>query len=74
MYYVSAQGVDERMLNVHYYYKCKEPCHIQLRRCIRVNLFVNLSILQAEFTEKGFKKSEKPEHSAVLLLLLFTLD
>ena len=23
MYHVSAQGVDERMINVHYYYYCK---------------------------------------------------
>ena len=22
MYHVSAQGVDERMINVHYYYNC----------------------------------------------------
>ena len=25
MYHVSAQGVDERMINVHYYYYL--PCH-----------------------------------------------
>ena len=25
MYYVSAQGVDERMINVHYYYYHGEP-------------------------------------------------
>ena len=23
MYHVSAQGVDERMINVHYYYYCR---------------------------------------------------
>ena len=28
MYYVSAQGVDERMINVHYYYVYKPACNI----------------------------------------------
>ena len=27
MYHVSAQGVDERMINVHYYYYYKEDCY-----------------------------------------------
>ena len=41
MYHVSAQGIDERMINVHYYYyntaKCN--CHIDLiDKCV-LNLF-----------------------------------
>ena len=35
--------------------------------------FVTLSILQFQFTEKGFKKTENSEHTVVLLLLLFIL-
>ena len=37
-------------------------------------VFVTLSILQSQFTEKGFKKAENSEQNVVLLLLLFTLD
>ena len=32
MYHVSAQGVDERMINVHYYY-----CHHQNDFCIKMS-------------------------------------
>ena len=32
-----------------------------------------LSILQAQFIEKGFKKAENPEQNVELLLFLFTL-
>ena len=35
---------------------------------------VVLSILQPQFTEKGFKKAENSEQNVVLLLFLFTLD
>ena len=28
MYHVSAQGVDERMINAHYYYYFS-PCHVK---------------------------------------------
>ena len=27
MYHVSAQGVDERMINVHYYYYLRQKVH-----------------------------------------------
>ena len=37
-------------------------------------LFLTLGILQSQFTEKGFKKTEHFEHSVVLLFLLFTLN
>ena len=36
-------------------------------------LFVMLSILQSQFIEQGFKKTENSEHN-VVLLFLFTLD
>ena len=32
MYHVSAQGVDERMINVHYYYS---PSYVTTSRCAR---------------------------------------
>ena len=34
---------------------------------------VTLSVLQSQFTEKGFKKGKHFQHSVVLLLFLFTL-
>ena len=37
-------------------------------------VFVMLSILQSQFTEKGFKKSQNSGQNVVLLLFLFTLD
>ena len=37
-------------------------------------VFVTLSILQSQFIEKDFKKSENSEQNVVLLLWLFTLD
>ena len=37
-------------------------------------VFVTLSILQSQFTEKGFKKAENSEQNVVLLLFLFTLE
>ena len=37
-------------------------------------VFVTLSILQPQFTEKGFKKTENSEQNVILLLLLFTLN
>ena len=33
-----------------------------------------LSILQSQFTEKGFKKAKNSEQNVVLLLFLFTLN
>ena len=36
--------------------------------------FVTLSILQSQFTEKGFKKTENSEQNVVLLLFLLTLE
>ena len=33
MYHVSAQGIGERMINIHYYY-CVRTC---IRQCMRVN-------------------------------------
>ena len=36
-------------------------------------IFVMLSILQSQFIEKGFKKTENSEQNVVLLLFLFTL-
>ena len=37
-------------------------------------VFVTLSILQSQFIEKDFKKSENSEQNVALLLCLFTLD
>ena len=37
-------------------------------------VFVMLSILQSQFIEKGFKRTENSEQNAVLLLFLFTLE
>ena len=31
MYHVSAQGIDERMINVHYYYYCANPPCLQMK-------------------------------------------
>ena len=31
MYHVSAQGVDERMINVHYYYKARRRSNMYNR-------------------------------------------
>ena len=39
-----------------------------------VYVFVTLSILQSQFTEKGFKKTENSKQNVVLLLFLFTLE
>ena len=36
-------------------------------------VFVTLRILQSQFIEKGFKKTENSEQNVVLLLFLFTL-
>ena len=36
-------------------------------------VFVTLSILQSQFTEKGFKRAENYKQNVVLLLFLFTL-
>jgi len=36
-------------------------------------VLVALSILQSQFTDKGFKKTEHSEQNVVLLLLSFTL-
>ena len=36
-------------------------------------VFVTLSILQSQFTEKGLKKAENSEQNVVLLLFLFRL-
>ena len=36
-------------------------------------VYVTLSILQSQFIEKGFKKTENSEENVVLLLFLFTL-
>ena len=36
-------------------------------------VFVTLSILQSQFMENRFRKTEHSEHTGVLLLLLFTL-
>ena len=35
---------------------------------------MTLSIVQSQFTEKGFKKAKNSEQNVVLLLFLFTLD
>ena len=32
MYHVSAQGVDERMINIHYYYYQKNACFVVIHR------------------------------------------
>ena len=45
-----------------------------VRACVRVCVCVWLSILQSQFIEKCFKKTESFEHSGLLLLFLFTLD
>ena len=37
-------------------------------------VFVTLSILQSQFIEKGFKKTENSEQNVVLLLFLLTLE
>ena len=37
-------------------------------------VFVIPSILQSQFSEKGFKKTKNFKHSGVLLLFLFTLE
>ena len=37
-------------------------------------VFVTLSSLRSQFTEKGFKKAENSEQNVMLLLFLFTLD
>ena len=39
-----------------------------------IHVFVTLSILQSQFTEKGFKKTENSEQNVVLLLFSVTLD
>ena len=39
-----------------------------------IYVFVVSSILQSQFIEKGFKKTENFEHSVVLLLFLCTVD
>ena len=36
--------------------------------------FVTLGILQSQFTEEGFKKTENSKQNVVLLLFVFTLD
>ena len=48
---------------------------------VYVYVFVTLNILQSQFTEKGFKKTENFEHGVALLFvqwnsmnLLFNLD
>ena len=37
-------------------------------------MFTLLNILQSQFTEKGFKKTENSEQNELVLLFLFTLD
>ena len=48
MYYVSTQGVDERMINVHYYYllllKCKE---VQNKKRVTMSLFLLHTFMHA---------------------------
>ena len=43
MYHVSAQGIDERMINVHYYYYYHDKCTLlltlpasEIRSCVKV--------------------------------------
>ena len=36
MYHVSAQGVDERMINVHYYYYCRQFDSLSVSLCLSV--------------------------------------
>ena len=40
---------------------------------VYVYVFVTLNILQSQFTEKGFKKTENFEHSVALLFVQWTL-
>ena len=55
MYHVSAQGIDERMINVHYYYynfSTKDdkfvfwcPCHLTYYKCTFIYFHIDLTFL-----------------------------
>ena len=36
MYHMSALGIDERMINVHYYYYILLHCHHQSDSCVKM--------------------------------------
>ena len=47
MYHVSSQGVDERMINVHYYYKTyhsQSPCFVCVK-CAEIAQLVTMLFL-----------------------------
>ena len=51
MYHVSAQGIDERMINVHYYYYEKGwKRHMRKTECLRVNTGVEVSAILRPFS------------------------
>ena len=48
MYHVSAQGVDERMINIHYYYYNYRRPHLPaplMAYVLVVNMMVNLDVV-----------------------------
>ena len=56
MYHLSAQGVDERMINVHYYYYGLN--------CIYTNIF------KEKKKEKKRKKKEKKTHVHLVMITM----
>ena len=73
---VNLETFDERRINGYgaELYPHKPDMYLPFRfssMFIHVYLFVTLSILQSQFTEKGFKKAETSEQNVVLLLFLF---
>ena len=53
MYHVSAQGVDERMINVHYYYIASSLFKIQVSASILCQ-----TVCISDVTNKAAKSSE----------------
>ena len=76
MYHVSAQGVDERMIDVHYYYYLTEVCTLFLacptNACLPVEYspvyrgFHNIVKNKLKLSEKVKNKSERRMTASVL--------
>ena len=65
MYYVSAQGVDERMINVRYYYYYRSEDKRQFWRCTHCDQFNITYMKRRRLTRKKKKRVSRQVGGAI---------